>query len=83
MGTFLFELALFFYLAATIIGIIELFKGRKITSNIMFFLVGVGFSLHTANIICRYVEAGHIPITNFHESTSFFSWSIILIFFLL
>jgi len=83
MGTSTFELALFFYVAATIIGIIELFKDRKIISNIMFFLVSVGFSLHTVNIVYRYVEAGYIPVTNFHESTSFFSWSIILIFFLL
>lgn len=83
METFLFELTLIFYLAATIVGIIELFKGRKITSHIMLFLVGAGFALHTANILYRYVAAGHIPITNFHESTSFFSWSIILIFFLL
>jgi cytochrome c-type biogenesis protein CcsB len=83
MGTNLFELALIFYLAATLIGIVELFKSRKITSQIMLFLVGVGFTLHTANIIYRYAVGGHIPITNFHESTSFFSWSIVLIFFLL
>ena len=31
----------------------------------------------------RYVAAGHIPITNTHEATSFFAWCIVLIFFLL
>ncbi len=83
MGTILFELSLIFYFAATIVSIIELFKDKKIISQVMLTLVGAGFALHTANIIYRYVVAGHIPITNFHESTSFFSWSIVLIFFIL
>jgi cytochrome c-type biogenesis protein CcsB len=83
MGTILFELSLIFYFAATIISIIELFKDKKIISQVMLTLVGAGFALHTANIIYRYVVAGHIPITNFHEATSFFSWCIVLIFFIL
>ena len=83
MGAVLFELALIFYFAATIVSIIDLFKEKKIISYLMFSLAGLGFVLHTANIVQRYVVAGHIPITNFHESTSFFSWSIVLIFFVL
>jgi len=83
MGAILFELALVFYFAATITSIAELFKEKKIISYLMLSLVGVGFVFHTANIIQRYVVAGHIPITNFHESTSFFSWCIVLIFFIL
>jgi cytochrome c-type biogenesis protein CcsB len=83
MGTILFELALIFYFTATIVSIIELFKEKKIISYLMLFLIGAGFVLHTANIMQRYIVAGHIPITNFHESTSFFSWSIVLIFFIL
>ncbi|MBM4136224.1 MAG: c-type cytochrome biogenesis protein CcsB [Nitrospira sp.] len=83
MGVLLFELALTFYFAATIVSIIELFKGTKITSKIMLLLAGIGFGIHTICILYRYVVAGHIPITNFHEATSFFSWCIVLIFFLL
>jgi cytochrome c-type biogenesis protein CcsB len=83
MGTILFELALTFYFAATIVGIIELFRGTKITSRIMLLLVITGFAFHTASIIYRYVAGGHIPITNPHEATSFFSWCIVLIFFIL
>jgi cytochrome c-type biogenesis protein CcsB len=83
MGVLLFELALTFYFAATIVSITELFKSSKITSKIMLSLAAVGFVLHTANIIVRYVTAGHIPITNPHEATSFFSWCIVLIFFIL
>jgi cytochrome c-type biogenesis protein CcsB len=83
MGVLLFELALTFYFAATIVGIIELFKGSKITSRIIVLLAAIGFVIHTICIIYRYVDAGHIPITNAHEATSFFAWCIVLIFFVL
>jgi len=83
METILFEIALIFYFAATIVAIVLLFKSVKITSRIMLLLVVIGFASHTANIIYRYVAGGHIPITNFHEATSFFSWCIVLIFFIL
>jgi cytochrome c-type biogenesis protein CcsB len=78
-----FELALTFYFAATIVSITELFKESKITSRIMFSLAGTGFVIHTVSIIYRYIAAGHIPITNTHEATSFFSWCIMFIYFLL
>lgn len=83
MDIILFELALTFYFAAAIVSILELFKGSKVTSTILLVLSIIGFALHTANIIARYVIAGHIPISNLHEASSFFSWCIILIFFFL
>jgi len=83
MGILLFELALTFYFAATIISITELFKGSKITSKLMFLSVVLGFALHSLSIIYRYFTAGHLPITNPHEATSFFAWCIVLIFFVL
>lgn len=82
-GIILFELALTFYFAATIVGVLELFKGTKTTSMIMLSLSVIGFVLHTSNIIARYIISGHIPITNLHEASSFFSWCIVLIFFFL
>jgi cytochrome c-type biogenesis protein CcsB len=83
MGVILFELALTCYFAATIVSITELFKSSRITSKITITFAGVGFIIHTASIIYRYLAAGHIPITNPHEATSFFSWCIVLIFFIL
>jgi cytochrome c-type biogenesis protein CcsB len=83
MGIMLFELALTFYFAATIVSVVELFKSTKITSRIMVSLAVIGFVIHTVSIIYRYISAGHIPITNAHEATSFFSWCIVLIFFIL
>jgi cytochrome c-type biogenesis protein CcsB len=83
MSVLLFELSLTFYFAATIVSVVELFKGTKTTSNfILVFAVG-GFALHTATIIARYVVAGHLPITSLHEASSFFAWCIVLIFFFL
>ena len=83
MSVLLFELSLTFYFAATIVSVVELFKGSKTTSNfILVFAVG-GFALHTATIIARYAIAGHLPITSLHEASSFFAWCIVLIFFFL
>ncbi|MEW6569593.1 MAG: c-type cytochrome biogenesis protein CcsB [Nitrospirota bacterium] len=82
-GIILFELALTFYFAATIVSITEFFRSSRVTSKIILFSAALGFILHTASIIYRYLIAGHIPITNFHEATSFFSWCIVLLFFLL
>ncbi|MCE5194048.1 MAG: c-type cytochrome biogenesis protein CcsB [Nitrospiraceae bacterium] len=78
-----FEIALIFYLAATIISALELFKSTKITSRLMFMSAVIGFAFHTINIISRYIDAGHIPISNFHEATSFFSWCTIFFFIIL
>ena len=83
MSVLLFELSLTLYFAATIVSVVELFKGTKTTSNfILVFAIG-GFVLHTATIIARYAAAGHLPITSLHEASSFFAWCIVLIFFFL
>ncbi|MEW6674888.1 MAG: c-type cytochrome biogenesis protein CcsB [Nitrospirota bacterium] len=83
MVTILFELALTFYFAAAIVSVMELFRGTKTTSRFMLTFAVIGFLIHIANIVARYVIAGHIPITNLHEASSFFSWCIVLLFFFL
>ena len=69
----LFEFALTLYFIATISGIIEIFRGKKGTSKVSLYLSIIGFAFHTANIIVRYIEGGHIPVTSMHEAASFFS----------
>jgi len=81
--TLFFELALTFYFIATIIGIVGLFKFVKNPMKIILVTTGIGFFFHTVNIILRYIEGGHIPITNLHEASSFFSWCIVVLFFAL
>ena len=77
----LFELALTFYLLATIAGIVEIFKKKKGTSKAVLYLSVIGFLFHTVNIIVRYVQSGHIPVTNMHEASSFFVWCIVILLF--
>lgn len=83
MGILLFELALTCYFAAALIGVTELFKESKTIAKITLLSALAGFFIHTASIIYRYFSAGHIPITNPHEATSFFAWCIVLIFFVI
>ncbi len=83
METIIFKLALAFYFAATIVGLLEIFKESKGHSILLLILTACGFILHTANIVVRYSIAGYLPITGMHQATSFFAWCIIIIFFLL
>lgn len=79
----LFELALALYFIASVIGVILIFRGKKTTSLLIFLFSAAGFILHTAYIVMRYVKGGYIPVTNLHEASSFFSWCIVLLFFIL
>lgn len=45
-------------------------------------VTGAGFTAHTLALVVRIREAGYIPFTNLHEAISFFSWAIVLVFFL-
>ncbi|MCX7913604.1 MAG: c-type cytochrome biogenesis protein CcsB [Thermodesulfovibrionales bacterium] len=83
METIVFELALTFYFAATLIGLLEIFKESKGLSKLLLILTACGFVLHTLNIIMRYYTCGYLPITGMHQATSFFAWCIVLIFLFL
>lgn len=83
MATIAFELALTFYFAAVIIGVVELFRGSRATSLMMLIAAGAGFLAHTVSIIMRYQAAGYLPVTTPHEAASFFSWCVIFLFFVL
>lgn len=83
MGTILFELALTFYFTATIISISEIFRKSKGASRLLLITAGIGFLIHSASIIARYIEAGHLPIAGMHQASSFFAWCIVIIFFFL
>jgi len=83
MDVILFEVALTLYFAATIVSVLELFKGTKATTRILLILAVAGFLLHTANILARFVLAGHMPTSSLHEASSFFSWCIVMLFFFL
>ncbi len=43
------------------------------------YLLGAGFLAHTVMLGLRFYQSGHFPITNLHESLSFFAWCVALI----
>lgn len=83
MGTILFEIALTFYFAGAIVSIVELWMGSRATSKPVIYITIGGFIFHSFSIIMRYIEGGYLPITNLHEASSFFAWSILVLFFFL
>ncbi|MCI5142209.1 MAG: c-type cytochrome biogenesis protein CcsB, partial [Candidatus Electrothrix sp. ATG1] len=52
------------------------FKQRIRVRTVARIVFVIAASLHTVNIIFRYIEAGHTPITSIHETVSFFAWSV-------
>ena len=83
MSIYPFEMALTFYFAAVIFGIVEIIRHGKTTQRLMLAAVALGFANHTVSIIYRYAVAGHLPITSPHEAASFFAWAIVFLFFLM
>jgi cytochrome c-type biogenesis protein CcsB len=83
MGAITFELGLVLYFAAMVFGFVELFRSSKPALTLMLVSLALGFGFHTASILYRYFVAGHLPITNPHEATSFFAWCVVFLFFLL
>jgi cytochrome c-type biogenesis protein CcsB len=80
MGTLSFELALTFYFASVVIGLVELFTSTKTTTRLMLGAATLGLIMHTGYIIGRYVAEGHFPVASAHEATSFFAWCIVVLF---
>jgi cytochrome c-type biogenesis protein CcsB len=75
-----YKLTLAVYLAATAVYIVHLIKPSNTTGRAGRWLVYAGFALHLVTTILRAVAAGYTPITNLHESFSFFALSIVGVF---
>ncbi|VAW40392.1 HemX protein, negative effector of steady-state concentration of glutamyl-tRNA reductase [hydrothermal vent metagenome] len=76
MSYLLFQITFAAYFLATAAYIVFFVsqKGRvRVIARTIFLAAAI---LHTLNILARYLEAGHAPITSYHETVSFFAWSI-------
>lgn len=76
MSYFLFQgcfVAYFFAVAAYIVFFITQKSHIRRIARAIFFVAAL---LHTANVLARYFEAGHTPISSLHEIVSFFALSI-------
>ncbi len=79
-ATLSFDLALTCYLAAVIVGVIDLFKQGRSAGKMMVGITVLGFLVHSASIVFRYALEGHLPMASPHEAASFFAWCVVLIF---
>jgi cytochrome c-type biogenesis protein CcsB len=83
MNISFFEVTLFFYIGGTIAYLVYLVSSHERAATAGRLLLGLGFISHCITLAVRYIEAGHIPVVNLHESLSFFAWMVIGFFLLL
>ena len=74
MNIHFFKLASFFYFLGALAYLAYVLFLKDHLSKLALTIVSVGFASHTLALITRYAEAGHTPVTNLHESLSFFAW---------
>jgi ABC-type transport system involved in cytochrome c biogenesis permease subunit len=76
MGYLIFQITLFTYILATAGYIVYFWSQRnEIRTAARRILIGAGV-LHLLYFIVRYFEAGHTPLSNHHETISFFALSL-------
>jgi cytochrome c-type biogenesis protein CcsB len=83
MNVYLFQVTLILYLCGTIAYLIYLIFTHERAALVGRYLLGLGFVSHCFTFILRYIEAGHTPVVNLHESLSFFAWMIVGFFLLM
>jgi cytochrome c-type biogenesis protein CcsB len=76
-------LALTLYLVSTFFYLGFLITDRHRLNRYAFYFLLSGFAVHFLSLLTRYLVAGYTPITNLHESLSFFSLCIAGFFLLL
>ena len=80
MNVLLFYGTLGIYAIATVAYLVYLVKPHQVLGRAATGLITAGFLVHCTFTVVRYFEAGHTPITNLHESLSFFSLAVIGVF---
>ncbi len=80
MNAILFYITLGLYFFATVAYLGFLLKPKPLLGRAAHWLISSGFLIHCGFTVLRYIEAGHTPITNLHESLSFFSLAIVGVF---
>jgi cytochrome c-type biogenesis protein CcsB len=83
MPILLFKTTLLFYLAATLAYLTGILTRRNGAETAGRWLMRGGFGIHCATLVSRFLALGHTPVTNLHESLSFFAWCLVGIFLLL
>jgi len=77
MDIYFFKFASLLYLLGTLFYSVYILLLKNSLSKLAAAIVTIGFASHSLALLTRYVEAGYTPVTNLHESLSFFAWMII------
>jgi cytochrome c-type biogenesis protein CcsB len=80
MADFLFKLTLVLYFVATICYLAYLVKPKELLGKAAHWVISAAFLAHCGSTLDRYFAAGHTPITNLHESLSFFALATVGVF---
>jgi len=80
MNAILFWAVIVMYGAATILYLAYLVRPGEIYGRAARWGLAAGLAIHLLFTLLRCMEAGHTPITNLHESLSFFSLAIVAVF---
>jgi cytochrome c-type biogenesis protein CcsB len=83
MSILLYKVALLMYALATLLSLMAVVRNRGNTGKRARLLLLLAFAVHSITLVVRYFEAGYTPVTNLHESLSFFAWALAGVFMLL
>jgi len=76
---YLLGFAFSLYILGMVFAFIYLGRPRQGFTKATALFLGVAFLTHTLVLIIRAYQGGHFPITNLHESLSFFAWALTLL----
>jgi cytochrome c-type biogenesis protein CcsB len=57
-----------------------LVRSRDLVARFAYYATLVAFGLHSTLLIVRYISLGYFPVTNLHQSLSFFAWALMGMF---
>jgi len=78
----IFLIVIIFYMLSTIGYLIYLFLQKDYLQKTGFYLLATGFLCHTLEMGYRFVQSGHFPVSNLHETLSLAGWTIAGVFLL-
>ena len=80
MNTVLFSVVIGIYGAATLLYVVYFARPAETLGKAAGRILASGFAFHCLFTVNRYLESGYTPITNPHESLSFFSLAVVGVF---
>lgn len=80
LGSMLFKIAFWIYLAAAVFYVAQLFDKRRAISTIGLALLLIGLAFHTGSLVVRTVAAQRPPFLNLYEYMLSFAWGGVIVY---